>query len=492
MSFTNHECACTTPPGVDGTEPGEGIKGPRSRAEKSRWNIRTWDIWRLPIPAVVHVVTVEVLALLATGWYVTQPREIGLRELIAAVATGLCATLHLYYSRFNEGDRRHFNRQRETGPHIDFVSVWILPAALLLQPALFVAVVLWIRVHRYVLAPRPTHRYVFSTASIVLGGFAAGLAYRQIAVATVWAAPDSAAESLRQTAAVLAAVLTYGGVQMLLVAAAGALSTPRRGRDPRALFGSKAANQLDALVLGMGTVAAIAAAHLPLLIISLVPFAIKANRLAWLEQLVRSERELREGNQILEQRARELATHARTDPLTGVLNLRGFQTRSAEVFGGHTVVAGIAVDLDFFKQVNDTWGHGVGDEALRATACVLLEQVRENDVVARVGGEEFMILLPDRDLAEAAAVAEHIRLGIGAITLRVIDAGRTHTVTPVTASVGVGVYPHDGHTPTELIRVVDLAVYAAKRAGRNQVAVAAHRPEPTRGRHAQPSASNSA
>lgn len=474
MSFTSHECSWSTPPAIKDSTTDPGTEG--NRSWKSRWNIRTWDIWRLPIAAVVYVVTVEVLALLATGWYAAHPRPAGDHELISVIAIAVCSSIHLHYSRFNESDRRHFNRHREIGPHIDFASVWILPAAVLLQPALFVATVLWIRVQRYLLAPRPTHRYIFSTASIVLAGLTAGLVLRGIAVTDIWSVPPTTLGGLRQTAATAAAMISYGGTQLLLIAGAAALGTPAGRRSTGRLFGTWQTNQLDALILGMGTVAAIAAAHLPLLIIGLVPFAIKANRLFWIEQLVQSERDLREGNQQLARQARELAAQAGTDPLTGVLNVRGFQSRSAEIFARHPIVAGIAVDLDFFKQVNDTWGHAVGDEALRATARVLRERVRDCDIVARVGGEEFVLLLPDCELDDAAAVAERIRAGVSDIRLQVNEAGQTRVITPITASIGVGVHPFNASGAGELINAVDQAVYAAKRAGRNQVSIASAEP----------------
>jgi diguanylate cyclase (GGDEF)-like protein len=119
------------------------------------------------------------------------------------------------------------------------------------------------------------------------------------------------------------------------------------------------------------------------------------------------------------------------------------------------------LDLDNFKEINDTAGHAAGDETLRQAAKALLQLVREGDTLARMGGDEFVILLPRiADATEAASVAE-----------RVITCLRSDRVLQgefgVTASVGIATYPTDGADSEALLRVADQAMYAAKSHGGN-------------------------
>jgi diguanylate cyclase (GGDEF)-like protein len=120
------------------------------------------------------------------------------------------------------------------------------------------------------------------------------------------------------------------------------------------------------------------------------------------------------------------------------------------------------VDLDHFKQINDTYGHGRGDEVLAAAADAMRAAVRESDFVGRYGGEEFLILLPETDLSGGLAAAETVRAAIAAVTLTSVDRA-------VTASIGVAVLPEDGTDAETLVRNADRALYSAKSKGRNRV-----------------------
>ena len=120
------------------------------------------------------------------------------------------------------------------------------------------------------------------------------------------------------------------------------------------------------------------------------------------------------------------------------------------------------LDLDHFKNINDTYGHGPGDDVLAAVGEALRSAVRESDFPGRYGGEEFLILLPDTELKSALAVAEKIRLAIA--TIRVSTVGQL-----MTASIGVATLPGHGHDTQTLLRAVDRALYTAKANGRNLV-----------------------
>jgi diguanylate cyclase (GGDEF)-like protein/putative nucleotidyltransferase with HDIG domain len=155
---------------------------------------------------------------------------------------------------------------------------------------------------------------------------------------------------------------------------------------------------------------------------------------------------------------------ARTDPLTGLSNRRGFRElldleleRSRRGSSEMTVLAG---DLDHFKEVNDRSGHQVGDAALRRVARVLKEHKRQIDFAARVGGEEFALILPDTTQDDAFVLAERLRC-----TLREEFVGDS---IPITISFGLATYPEHGETAASLLRAADEALYAAKESGRNR------------------------
>ena len=128
----------------------------------------------------------------------------------------------------------------------------------------------------------------------------------------------------------------------------------------------------------------------------------------------------------------------------------------------------VMVDLDHFKRINDEHGHAVGDEVLRETALRLRRALRETDVLARLGGEEFGALLPDTDLEGAQRVAERCRELLGATPVQVEHRPSVR----VTASFGVAVLDAvRAPGPEDLLRAADMALYASKSRGRNRVSL---------------------
>jgi diguanylate cyclase (GGDEF)-like protein len=165
----------------------------------------------------------------------------------------------------------------------------------------------------------------------------------------------------------------------------------------------------------------------------------------------------------------ELASMVMNDPLTGCLNRRGFdqaleQTVSrAERRGGYLAV--LAIDIDHFKAINDTIGHLAGDSVLRDLAGVLTRSSRGGDIVGRVGGEEFVILLPDADMEMAGVVAERVR---DSVHRHAFNTGRGGIT--VTVSVGIACEQvTDAHAGRALRARADEALYVAKRLGRDRV-----------------------
>ena len=123
------------------------------------------------------------------------------------------------------------------------------------------------------------------------------------------------------------------------------------------------------------------------------------------------------------------------------------------------------LDIDHFKAVNDNHGHDIGDAVLREFAARLRRNIRGVDLACRFGGEEFVVLMPDTDTAQAEAVAERVRQ---AMAEKAFDVGAPRALS-VTVSVGVSIRESLSDTPEGMIKRADVALYRAKRAGRNRV-----------------------
>lgn len=174
---------------------------------------------------------------------------------------------------------------------------------------------------------------------------------------------------------------------------------------------------------------------------------------------------LSQANVALKQHDVKLTEQSLTDPLTGIGNRRRLdQTLAAEVARvqrHHTPLSAIMADIDHFKQVNDRWGHDAGDQVLKHFAALLKAHTRPTDIVARFGGEEFVLLLPNASLEQAAAKAEEIRAALAAEIIAPLEQ-------PVTSSFGAAQLGAD-EDGSSLLRRIDQALYQAKNGGRNQV-----------------------
>jgi two-component system, cell cycle response regulator len=172
----------------------------------------------------------------------------------------------------------------------------------------------------------------------------------------------------------------------------------------------------------------------------------------------------------LEEKNRELERMSISDGLTGLFNHRHIHSLLAEEFErvGRTgdCMSVAMLDLDRFKAVNDTWGHQAGDRVLVELADILRETARDIDRLGRYGGEEFIALLPETCIDEAAVFVERVRREVAR---RPFDVDREEPLR-MTLSAGVATYPHPGmDSPETLVRLADEALYTAKRSGRNRV-----------------------
>ncbi|WP_119679013.1 PleD family two-component system response regulator [Indioceanicola profundi] len=167
---------------------------------------------------------------------------------------------------------------------------------------------------------------------------------------------------------------------------------------------------------------------------------------------------------------------ALTDSLTGLFNRRYLSAHLPRLLdrggGNNKPVAALLFDIDHFKVVNDSWGHGVGDEVLKDVANRASRNLRNFDLVARLGGEEFVVIMPDTDLAQASMVAERLRRRIADEPFKVsAPVGEIQVTVSMGVAVADGRPGPDGRPETgdSLLRRADMALYQAKRAGRNLV-----------------------
>ncbi|TVT19869.1 GGDEF domain-containing protein [Amycolatopsis acidiphila] len=411
-------------------------------------------MWRRPQPFIAFLVVAEVAAI---GWFVhvflDTPAPTRLDLLRFAILTA-GATVHIQMTRRQEERRR--NRVRTV--LIDLTAVWVFPAAIILPAQLTIALVLLIRIQHWFVARRPAHNFVFSSITHMLAATVAHQVFVTLG-GTHW---DSltVASSFGEFGKLVLVGLVYEAVQILYVGSILSLAAPSRP-TVHSVLGSKADNLLEAITIGLGAVTAIMLVILPPAVAIMAVVTVVFNRLAELDQL---------------------QDDVRTDPKTQVYNMRGW-TESAERALSRAAKSDdnlgiLMIDLDYFKWINDTYGHPAGDDVLRTLAQLLDDVTRPSDVVGRFGGEEFLVLLPETDQATATGAAERIRSAVA--ELRIGTTGKRGdqiTVSERTASIGVAVYPDHGDSLVQLMQAADAAVYEAKEGGRNQVRLAEHRPQ---------------
>jgi diguanylate cyclase (GGDEF)-like protein len=175
----------------------------------------------------------------------------------------------------------------------------------------------------------------------------------------------------------------------------------------------------------------------------------------------------------LQERTNALTEMAFVDELTGLYNRRRMIERLEEEYKRARryayPISCLFVDIDYFKSINDDFGHQAGDDVLREVSSLLRGCIRAYDVACRYGGEEFVVLLPQTDTEQALVAAERIRATVEGMTCSFGDR-------PVTVSIGIATYPETAQDPDSLLTRADRAMYQAKETGRNRIASASPTP----------------
>jgi diguanylate cyclase (GGDEF)-like protein len=405
-----------------------------------RWAeaVRGWAIWTLPrwLAATVLFVIAADIAAIGAAFATTSLRP---HDLILFALLAGCVVITVEFTR-QEGEKKGLIK--------DIYSAWGLPAAILLPPvyvlvmtALYYPLLQW-RVRKTALYKRS-----YSAAVAGLAFVAAGMVFRWIGGTSLPIGRHGVIHGLVWCLSLVAAVLVYSIVNKSFIIVA------IKGSDPtasiRSAFFGRESLYNDLAEQCIGALITYAAASN----VFLVPVALPVVALL--------QRSLRHA---------QLLNDSRTDPKTGLLNARTWEGEAeAEVIRAVRARMALAVavlDIDWFKRVNDTYGHLFGDEVLKEIARSLPGVLREYDSAGRFGGEEFVLLLPHTRAVDAFRIADRVRDHISGLSLHTSD-GQT---VQVTVSVGVAALDAGSRRElTELLAAADAALYRAKRDGRNQV-----------------------
>ncbi|NBH01772.1 GGDEF domain-containing protein [Amycolatopsis sp. SID8362] len=396
---------------------------------------------------IAYALGCELLAVGATAVALGTGFGEPVRPVWFAVLVGL-GVAQAEMSRRIERLRRWMSGQT----HINVTSVWYLAGVVLLPPA-WVALLalvlyahLWVRVWRQV-RTRPAHRFVASTAWAMLSCFAAS------SVLAVLGLHGTPLQTPRGLFALCLAAVVFELVNIGLVATGIYLYTSQRSAAD--LIGTWEDNAFELATLCLGGLAALALVEQPVLVVFVVAPLLLLHRYLLLKQ--------------------QLQVAAVTDEKTGLLNTAGWHDSAVREYAralrrgdGFAV---LMIDLDHFKKINDTYGHLTGDDVLAAVAVAISGSVRQGDTVGRFGGEEFVVLLPGTGHADVLAIAERVRVAVGELTVVISTGSGTVRVSGLSVSIGVARHPGTGMSLDDVLRSADAALYRAKEAGRNRVAV---------------------
>ena len=359
-------------------------------------------------------------------------------------------------------------RLTNAGPYVNMASVFVFACSIALPLVWLVLLILVF--YAYVEAQarvdgirRPWYRVGYNISTAVLSFAAAHGVYTAIQDAVT--RPSSGLVLLGAASAVVVASV----LNTVIIGLAIALSRPDATLAD--LAGDRSSNLLELATLSIGALVGVVVPLDAFLCLLAVPAMVSLQRSSMVDQL---------------------ESAASNDAKTGLLNSTAWQALAERELlrcaaRGRTATV-VVVDLDHFKRVNDTYGHLTGDAVLKAVAETMSEMLRDRDLLARFGGEEFVALLADVDAAEALGVAERLRARVADVVVTQVgdppqavrtsgdplDGDRAFSEQiRVTVSAGLAGFPEHGDSVTALLARADAALYDAKHAGRNRVRVTA-------------------
>ncbi|MGW5742060.1 diguanylate cyclase [Amycolatopsis sp. NPDC003861] len=390
----------------------------------------------------MNAVAIAITALSSAGATISRSEMIWFAVLTAA------SIVHLEAARTIERRREQAPKH---SPYTNLKSLWVFAAVLLVPLPLVIALTVisylycWLRVY----GPAVAVRKVYSASTFVIASATAEAVLHAGGLITAPRLPTSAWTLLMVVAAAAAWWLTNYALVVLAIL----LSSDER-ISAKAALGHPADQLVVAAALGLGVTMAVVLVHSPWVLPAPMLAVLCVHRDLLLPQYMRQAR--------TDQKTGLAAAVYWSDALTAAL-------RRAKLAG--TSVGVLFLDLDRFKEINDIYGHPAGDQAIQVIADLVQAEVRSWDLVARWGGDELAVMLPDLGQQQLLDVAERIRSRLAGtpITLTATSDGKHHTLRGVTTSMGVASFPQTGNTADELLLAADRALLHAKKTGRNRV-----------------------
>ena len=407
-------------------------------------DVRNWAWWQLPMVLRCYVGVIPLVALGMIGFAISQtvwtvPDLLEYALLLGCGMVSVAATPRVAYIK--------------SGMARDFLTVWVLPVAILLPPvyAMLTPIPLQVLTQWRVLKGVP-YRRVFTAAAISLTYGAASLLFRQFPDSFAGPTIGTGRHALTWVLAVAICEIVGGRGHHFLIVGAIKLTDPSVRLADLEL--NREALQADFAEFDLSVLVTVVIAVNPVLAIAAVPTVLLARRFIMHAQLLAA---------------------SRIDTKTGLLNAATWEME-ADIEISRAVrmripLAVALVDIDHFKVVNDTYGHLVGDKALRAVTDALQSQLRGYDLAGRFGGEEFVVLLPQAREQDALNVAERLRSHIAGLSIPVDDGDESAGCVRLTISVGVASLNGETRELTDLLAAADAALYHAKETGRNKTHV---------------------
>ena len=407
-------------------------------------DVRKWAWWRTPWHLRLYVGLVPLAAVVLTIFAATQTTwsASDLGKFVLLLGCGMVSVAATPRTAYVPN-----------GMTRDFLTVWVLPVAVLLPPVyamlapIPLQILTLVRVYRGVV-----YRRVFTVGAMALSYGAASVLFHAFPASFAGPAIGTGLHALTWTVAVaVAEQVGRRGHQVLIV---GGIKLT----DPSVRFVDMEFNR-EALVgdfaeFDLGVLITIVVAVNAALAVFAVPTVLLVRRFMMHAQLL---------------------AQARVDTKTGLLNASTWEREAsveiARAVRTNTPLALALVDIDHFKAVNDTYGHLVGDKALRAVTDALQSQLRSYDLAGRFGGEEFAILLPHARGDDALHVAERLRAHIAGMSIPIGDDPERGPAVQVTISVGVASLDGTSRELTDMLAAADAALYYAKETGRNKTHV---------------------